>query len=56
MMAGFDHVSTIAVSTPKRYLWLVPLVPTALEELRGAHIFSKLGLRSAYNLIQILQG
>ncbi len=28
----------------------LPLVPTALEELRGARIFSKLDLRSAYNL------
>ncbi len=29
------------------------LVPAALEELRGACIFSKLDLRSAYNLIRI---
>ncbi len=29
----------------------LPLVPAALEELRGARIFSKLDLRSAYNLI-----
>ncbi len=33
-----------------------PLVPAALEELRGAHIFSKLDLRSAYNLICIREG
>ncbi len=31
----------------------LPLVPAALEELRGACIFSKLDLRSAYNLIRI---
>ncbi len=34
----------------------LPLVPAALEELRGAHIFTKLDLRSAYNLIRILEG
>lgn len=33
-----------------------PLVPAALEQLRGARIFSKLDLRSAYNLIHIRQG
>ncbi len=34
----------------------LPLVPTALEELRGARIFSKLDLRSAYNLSRIREG
>ncbi len=34
----------------------LPLVPAALEELRGAHILSKLDLRSAYNLIRIREG
>ncbi len=34
----------------------LPLVPTALEELRGARMFSKLDLRSAYNLIRIREG
>ncbi len=31
----------------------LPLVPAALEELRGARIFCKLDLRSAYNLVRI---
>ncbi len=34
----------------------LPLVPADLEQLRGASIFSKLNLRSAYNLIHIHQG
>ncbi|KAL0177211.1 hypothetical protein M9458_026105, partial [Cirrhinus mrigala] len=34
----------------------LPLVPAALEEFRGARIFSKLDLRSAYNLIHIREG
>ncbi len=34
----------------------LPLVPAALEELRGAHIFTKLDLRSAYNLVRIREG
>ncbi len=31
----------------------LPLVPAALEELRGACIFSKLNLRSVYSLVRI---
>ncbi|KAK3569650.1 hypothetical protein QTP86_002648 [Hemibagrus guttatus] len=38
-----------------KFAYPVPLVPAALEELCRAHIFSKLDLRSAYNLIHILQ-
>ncbi len=34
----------------------LPLVPAALEELRGARIFSKLDLRSTYNLVRIREG
>ncbi len=34
----------------------LPLVPTALEELSGARIFSKLDLQSAYNLVRIREG
>ncbi len=36
--------------------YALPLVPAALEELHGAHIFSKLDLRSAYNLVRIWEG
>ncbi|KAK3521101.1 hypothetical protein QTP86_001892, partial [Hemibagrus guttatus] len=33
-----------------RYPYPLPLVPAALEQLRGARVFTKLDLRSAYNL------
>jgi len=33
-----------------KYSYPLPLVPAALEQLRGARIFSTLALRSAYNL------
>ncbi|KAK3507083.1 hypothetical protein QTP70_004474 [Hemibagrus guttatus] len=36
-----------------RYPYLLPLVPAALEQLQGSVIFTKLDLRSAYNLICI---
>lgn len=39
-----------------KFAYPLPLVFSALEELRGAHIFSKLDLRSAYNLIRIRGG
>ncbi len=39
-----------------RFPYPLPLVTAALEELRGARIFSKLDLRSAYNLIPIRPG
>ncbi|XP_016095557.1 RNA-directed DNA polymerase homolog [Sinocyclocheilus grahami] len=38
-----------------KFAYPLPLVPVALEELRGAHIFSKLDLR-IYNLIRIRRG
>ncbi|KAI2645188.1 Transposon Tf2-11 polyprotein [Labeo rohita] len=34
----------------------LPLVPVALEELCGAQVFTKLDLRSAYNLVRIRAG
>ncbi|KAK3506210.1 hypothetical protein QTP70_002182 [Hemibagrus guttatus] len=39
-----------------RYPYPLPLVPTALEQLRGARVFTKLDLRSAYNLVRIREG
>lgn len=38
------------------YKYTLPLVPVVLEMLRGASIFTKLDLRSAYNLIRIRRG
>ncbi|KAK3510289.1 hypothetical protein QTP70_033153 [Hemibagrus guttatus] len=39
-----------------KFRYPLPLVPAALERLRGASVFSKLDLRSAYNLIRIREG
>ncbi|KAK3571632.1 hypothetical protein QTP86_015370 [Hemibagrus guttatus] len=39
-----------------RYPYPLPLVPAALEQLRGARFFTKLDLRSAYNLVCIRKG
>ncbi|KAK3573221.1 hypothetical protein QTP86_015130 [Hemibagrus guttatus] len=39
-----------------RYPYPLPLVPAALEQLRGAKFFTKLDLRSAYNLVRIQEG
>ncbi|KAK3548264.1 hypothetical protein QTP70_007188 [Hemibagrus guttatus] len=39
-----------------KFQYPLPLVPAALEHLRGATIFTKLDLRSAYNLIRIREG
>ncbi len=39
-----------------KFQYPLPLVPAALEQLRGATIFTKLDLRSAYNLIRIQKG
>ncbi|KAK3574506.1 hypothetical protein QTP86_008557 [Hemibagrus guttatus] len=36
-----------------RYPYPLPLAPTALEQLRGVRVFTKLDLRSAYNLVRI---
>ncbi|KAL0200166.1 hypothetical protein M9458_003353, partial [Cirrhinus mrigala] len=39
-----------------KFRYPLPLVPAALEQLRTAWIFTKLDLRSAYNLIRIREG
>ncbi|KAI2668774.1 Transposon Tf2-9 polyprotein [Labeo rohita] len=39
-----------------KFRYPLPLVPAALEQLRSAQIFTKLDLRSAYNLIRIREG
>ncbi len=39
-----------------KFAYPLPLVPTTLEDLRGASIFTKLDLRSAYNLVRIRRG
>lgn len=39
-----------------KFRYPLPLVPAALEQLRKAKIFTKLDLRSAYNLIRIREG
>ncbi|KAK3523516.1 hypothetical protein QTP70_001181 [Hemibagrus guttatus] len=39
-----------------RYPYPLPLVPAALEQLRGAQAFTKLDLRSAYNLVRFREG
>ncbi|KAL0150500.1 hypothetical protein M9458_054317 [Cirrhinus mrigala] len=39
-----------------KFRYPLPLVPAALEQLRQAKYFTKLNLRSAYNLIRIKEG
>ncbi|KAK3568426.1 hypothetical protein QTP86_006935 [Hemibagrus guttatus] len=39
-----------------KFRYPLPLVPVALEHLRGATVFTKLDLRSTYNLIRIREG
>ncbi|KAK3544114.1 hypothetical protein QTP86_001824 [Hemibagrus guttatus] len=39
-----------------QYPYLLPLVPAELEQLRGAWVFTKLDLHSAYNLVRIREG
>ncbi|KAK3567220.1 hypothetical protein QTP86_014212, partial [Hemibagrus guttatus] len=39
-----------------KFRYLLPLVPVALERLRGATVFTKLDLHSVYNLIWIREG
>ena len=49
-----DYRSLNKITIKNRYP--LPLVPSALEQLQGAQIFTKLDLRSAYNLIRIREG
>ncbi|KAK3575313.1 hypothetical protein QTP86_023431, partial [Hemibagrus guttatus] len=49
-----DYRGLNAITVP--YPYPLPLVPAALEQLRGARIFTKLDLRSAYNLVRIKKG
>ncbi|XP_067230540.1 rhomboid-related protein 3 isoform X1 [Chanodichthys erythropterus] len=49
-----DYRSLNKITVKFRYP--LPLVPAALEHLRGATVFTKLDLRSAYNLIRIREG
>ncbi|XP_016422334.1 RNA-directed DNA polymerase homolog [Sinocyclocheilus rhinocerous] len=39
-----------------KFRYPLPLVPAALEQLRDASVFTKLDLRSTYNLIRIREG
>lgn len=49
-----DYRSLNDVTVKFRYP--LPLVPSALEQLHSARYFTKLDLRSAYNLIRIQEG
>ncbi len=49
-----DYRSLNKITVKFRYP--LPLIPSSLEHLRGASIFTKLDLRSAYNLIRIREG
>ncbi|KAI2660339.1 Transposon Tf2-6 polyprotein [Labeo rohita] len=39
-----------------KFSYPLPLIPNSLEQLRGAQIYSKLDLHSAYNLVRIHRG
>lgn len=39
-----------------KYPYPLPLVPVALEQLWEAKVFTKLNLRSTYNLVRIREG
>jgi len=49
---NYRGLNTVTV----KYRYPLPLVPSALEQLREARIYTKLDLRSAYNLIRIREG
>ncbi|KAK3507042.1 hypothetical protein QTP70_001588 [Hemibagrus guttatus] len=50
------HIRPSTSPAAAGYPYPLPLVPTALEQLRGARVFTKLDLRSAYNLVRIREG
>ncbi|KAK3506488.1 hypothetical protein QTP70_002091 [Hemibagrus guttatus] len=52
MCIGYRGLNAITV----RYPYLLPLVPSALEQLKRAKFFTKLDLSSAYNLVRIHEG
>ncbi|KAK3568350.1 hypothetical protein QTP86_004951 [Hemibagrus guttatus] len=56
LAAGHIRPSTGLNAVTIRYPYPLPLVPAALEQLRGAWVFNKLDLRSAYNLVRIREG
>uniref|UniRef100_A0A4W5NFV0 ribonuclease H n=1 Tax=Hucho hucho TaxID=62062 RepID=A0A4W5NFV0_9TELE len=39
-----------------RYSYPLPLIASAIKSMHGAHFFTKLDLRSAYNLVRIREG
>uniref|UniRef100_A0A674ED49 Gypsy retrotransposon integrase-like protein 1 n=1 Tax=Salmo trutta TaxID=8032 RepID=A0A674ED49_SALTR len=41
---------------PVRYSYLLPLIATAFESMHGVRFFTKLDLRSVYNLVHIREG
>lgn len=49
-----DYRGLNAITVP--YPYPLPLMPVALEQLRRARIYTKLDLRSAYNLVRIREG
>ncbi|KAK3512381.1 hypothetical protein QTP70_007448 [Hemibagrus guttatus] len=54
LLPCMDYRGLNAITVP--YPYPLPLVPAALEQLRGARMFTKLDLRSAYNLVRIRKG
>lgn len=56
VIGGSNSVMKTISTFDTQFVYPLPLVPAVLGELRGAHIFSKLDLRSAYNLVRIRKG
>ncbi|KAK3520019.1 hypothetical protein QTP70_010855 [Hemibagrus guttatus] len=53
---GSGHFRLRRPAITDYFAYPLPLVPAALEQLRGARVFTKLDLRSAYNLVRIREG